>query len=185
MKLHSFMLLGLISYVHIYLFCLQKAYAGNACLVNSKSTLLKLSTEFIPISREALLKVAFAFASKSFQWTWTFEVLYWYFSHLRPWEVCLSRQATPQVILLGNRKGCSHRICYHFHQGCHDIWLLYILLFLEASQVAFPGRWLGSLMGFASSLSSWQSSYWMIFAPKCVLLSLPLQEVMLLYPMLK
>ena len=65
MKLRSFMLLALARCLQRNLFCLRKAYAGNACLVISKNTLLKLSTVCIPISRVAWLKVAFASPVKS------------------------------------------------------------------------------------------------------------------------
>ena len=56
----KFMLLGLARCLHKYLVCQRKAYAGNACLVISASTLLKLSTVRIPTTRAAWLKVAFA-----------------------------------------------------------------------------------------------------------------------------
>ena len=51
----------------------------------------------------------------------TFEILYWCLGLLRPWAVCLSRQASLQVFLLHSRGGWSHRIRCHLHQGCYEI----------------------------------------------------------------
>ena len=106
------MLLGLIRCLCKCLFCSRKTYAENICLVNSASTLLKLSKVFIPISKAARLKIAFASPV---------EVLYWHFGHLRPWIVYLSRQATLQMVHLFIWGGWSHRILSYCHQGCYDI----------------------------------------------------------------
>ena len=51
--------------IHSYLFCVQKAYAVKGCLVISNSTLWKLSTEPVPISRAVWLKVAFVSTIRS------------------------------------------------------------------------------------------------------------------------
>ena len=153
------MLLDLTRCLRKYLFCSRKAYAGNAYLVISASTLLKLSIARIPVPRAAWLKVAFAspFKSLSVNVCLNGHVLMLWPS--KPWEVCPSRQATLLVILLHNRGGWSHRIRCHYHKGWYDIWSLYIVVFWASFQAAFPGRWSGSPMEIA-----WKFSCLMIFA---------------------
>ena len=158
------MLLDLIRYLRRYLFCSRKAYARNACLVISASTLLKLLTVHLPISRAAWLMVAFAspFNKRSVN-LYFWDTVLVLFGHLRPWVIFLCRQATLQVIILHNRGGWSHRIHYHYHQGCYDIWSSW-----ESLQVLFPDQWLDSLIEFTSWLSSWQFSCFMEFALKVI-----------------
>ena len=109
------MLLGLTRWLSIYLFCSRKKYAGNTCLVISTCTLMDLSKARIPISREAWLKVAFASP---------FRNLYMNMYLWGPILICLSRQATLQMILICSRGGWSHEIHCHDHQGCNDTWSL-------------------------------------------------------------
>ena len=150
----SFMLLGFARCLCKYLFCFQKSYAGNACFVIFKSTLLKLSTIHIPVTRAAWLKVTFVSAVKSLSVS-----MYRKGPILMLWPSkalsSLSWQAILQVILLQSRGALFYRILSHYHQGCYYTWLLGIFLIWELFQVAIPGQWLCSPMDIAFELSSW------------------------------
>ena len=162
MKLRSFMLIGLTRCLCKYLFCSQKAYAGNACLVISKSTLLKLSIVRIPISRTAWLKIAFSSPAKNL----TVKV-YLRGPLLMLWpSKALSSLSFQTSHSSGSRRCWSHRILSHYHLDCYDTWSLCTSPFWEPSQAAFPSQWLGPPMEIAFELFSWQFSCWMIFTWK-------------------
>ena len=133
MKVCNFMLLDLTRCLSRYIFCSQKAYAANLCLIISKSTLLKLSTVHIPISMETWLKVALvspvkSYLEKVYPWGhWEVYPLFMWSSYIVG-EVALIRSL---VIIT---RGIMTLNCYV---------LSFLLHLLE---VVFWGTWLGWLM---------------------------------------